>query len=118
MKIVVLIVATTLLFFSLGLTPSTQTSGGDSHLSWVTSSLKDMESIQVGMTREQLLTVFTTEGGISTPTQRRYVYKGCPLFKVDVEFQTRKDASGRVVESPDDVITKISKPFIERGITD
>jgi hypothetical protein len=39
MKIVVLIVATTLLFFSLGLTPSTQTSGWDSHLSWVVSSL-------------------------------------------------------------------------------
>jgi hypothetical protein len=39
MKIVVLIVAATLLFFSLGLAPATQTSGQDSHLSWVVSSL-------------------------------------------------------------------------------
>ena len=118
MKSAVLVTLVTMLLAGLILNSSEQTVSSDTHLRWVESALKDMESVSAGMTREQLQRVFTTEGGISNPSERRYVYKGCPLFKVQVEFQTRKSSEGRPLESPDDVIIKISKPFLERTIVD
>jgi transposase InsO family protein len=42
--------------------------------------------IKPGMTREDVLRVFTTEGGLSFRTQQTYVLKGCPYIHVDVEF--------------------------------
>jgi hypothetical protein len=56
------------------------------HTAWVASVLKRMETIKTGMTRSTLLTVFTTEGGLSTVSHRTYVSRECPYFKVDVEF--------------------------------
>jgi len=41
--------------------------------------LKDVSSVQSGMTRAELLRVFTTEGGLSTRDEQRYVYRRCPL---------------------------------------
>lgn len=87
------------------------------HVEWVANALKEMQSIKVGMTRRELLQVFTTEGGISTPARSHYVYKGCPYFKVQVEFQLQ-GGSGRQEASPEDKIIKISKPYIENMIID
>jgi hypothetical protein len=42
------------------------------------------------MTREDLLRVFITEGGLSTRTQQTYVLKVCPYIHVDVEFSPTK----------------------------
>lgn len=98
---------------------------GQSHqvyISWVGEVLARMETIKPGMTRKTLLTVFTTEGGISTGLQRTYVSRDCPYFKVNVEFQAvgrpNRDEDGRVtlVEGDEDVILKISTPYL-RGIT-
>jgi hypothetical protein len=83
------------------------------HTAWVAQALKKMETIKPGMTREKLLTVFTTEGGLSTTQQRTYVSRDCPYFKVDVEF----DAAGKA-ENPRDVIRKISRPYLQFSIID
>ena len=86
--------------------------------------LTEIESIKVGMNRGQLLLVFTTEGGLSTPLQRTYVYRGCPVIKVDVEFQIvgrpERDSTGRVtvVEVDEDLIRKISRPYLAWSIMD
>jgi hypothetical protein len=91
---------------------------------WVARSLKQMQRVKVGMTRADLLKVFTTEGGISTRLWRTYVYKQCPYFKVDVEFRAvgspARDKNGRVSgdESDDDMITKISKPYLAWTVAD
>ena len=91
---------------------------------WVATSLREMQKVKVGMTRADLLKVFTTEGGLSTALSRRYVYRGCPYIKVDVEFEPvgrpARDADGRVtmVEADGDVIKRISKPYLEWGIAD
>ncbi len=83
-----------------------------------------METIKPGMTREALLTVFTTEGGISTGLQRRFVSRDCVYFKVDVEFQAvgrpSRDGDGRVtlVEDNRDVILKISRPYLQFSVAD
>ena len=94
------------------------------HVAWVAEALKRMETIRPGMTRKALLTAFTTEGGISTRLRRTYVSRDCPLFKVDVEFQAvgqpDKDEHGRVTlaESGQDIILKISQPYLQFSILD
>jgi len=94
------------------------------HTEWMANSLKEMQKIKVGMTREDLLKVFTTEGGISTDLNRTYVYRECPYIKVDVEFEPvgrpARDADGRVtlVEANEDVIKNISRPYLAWMVTD
>jgi hypothetical protein len=85
--------------------------------------LKDMSSVQPGMTRTELLRVFTTEGGLSTRDEQRYVYRRCPLIKVVVTFRRPADADDDWGGAPEeeragDIIQSISKPFLEYSITD
>ena len=68
-------------------TPSGAQQTTGAHVVWVTEVLKRMQTIRPGMTRKTLLTVFTTEGGLSTGLRRTFVSRDCPYFKVDVEFQ-------------------------------
>jgi hypothetical protein len=72
------------------------------------------KAIKPGQTRRDLRKEFTTEGGISLPTQRRYVSRACPIIKVDVVLKTRSDGE----ESLEDEIVSVSKPFIESSIWD
>jgi hypothetical protein len=94
------------------------------HQDWVTRGLKKIETIKPGMTREELLEVFTTEGGFSTGLNRRFISRDCPYFKVDVEFKavgrSERDNEGRVTleEDPRDIIVKISQPYLQFGIAD
>jgi len=84
---------------------------------WIDKSLREMQTVKAGMTRAQLTKVFTTEGGLSTRTWRRYVYRECPYIKVDVEFKPVSTSKKYPhAESSNDVITKISKPFLEWSI--
>ena len=91
---------------------------------WVAKSLREIQKVKVGMTRADLLKVFTTEGGLSTGLSRTYVYRECPYIKIDVEFEPvgrpAHDADGRVtlVEADGDVIKRISKPYLEWSIMD
>jgi hypothetical protein len=85
--------------------------------------LKDVSSIQSGMTRAELLRVFTTEGGLSTRDEQRYVYRRCPLIKVMVSFRRPADADDDWGGAPEeeragDIIQSISKPFLDYPIMD
>jgi hypothetical protein len=94
------------------------------HTACVAESLKRMQTIKPGMTRADLLKVFTTEGGLSTPLWRTFVSQDCPYFKVDVEFEEvgrpSRDANGRVTleEGSRDIIVKISRPYLQFSIAD
>jgi hypothetical protein len=90
---------------------------GSEQARWIRENLPELESIKVGMTRGELLKVFMQEGGISTRTWHRYVYRKCGYVKVDVEFTAVGNTDGHE-EGPDDRITKISKPFLELMIMD
>ena len=96
----------------------------EDHTAWVARSLTRMETVKTGMTRADLLKVFTTEGGLSTGLRRTYVYRECPLFKVDVEFtpvgRAARDREGRVTLTEDgrDVIKAISKPYLAQVVLD
>jgi len=94
------------------------------HSLWVGDVLQRMLAIKTGMTRKDLLQVFTTEGGLSTRTWRTFVSRECPYFKVRVEFKLagrmETDAQGRQIapEDDEDIISSISEPFLQYGITD
>ena len=91
---------------------------------WASESLQEIETIKVGNTRADLLEIFTTEGGISTALNRKFVYRKCSYIKVDVEFEAvgraERNADGRVtsVEDNRDKIKSISKPYLEWSIID
>jgi hypothetical protein len=69
------------------------------------------------MSRGDLLRVFTTEGGISTRTQRTYVHTECPYIKVTVHFKAMGESS-TLDENPDDIIESISQPFLAGSVVD
>jgi hypothetical protein len=101
-----------------------QASSSLDHVSWVAETLKRIETIKPGMTREDLLKVFTTEGGLSTGLRRTFVSRDCPYFKIDVQFEAvgrpSRDSSGRVTleEGSQDIIVQISKPYLQFSILD
>jgi len=83
-----------------------------------------MQTIKPGMTRKDLLTAFTTEGGLSTGLQSTFVSRDCPYFKVDVEFHAvgrpNRDHNGRMtlVEGDEDIILKVSTPYLQFSVMD
>jgi hypothetical protein len=86
------------------------------HSEWVAKSLKEIQTVKAGMTRADLLKVFTEEGGLSTRKWRTYAYHECPYIKVDVKFEPVADGGNS--ESPDDKIVEISKPYLDWQILD
>jgi hypothetical protein len=94
------------------------------HVEWVGKVMERMETIKLGDTRKSLLRVFTTEGGLSTGLQRTYVSQKCPYFKVDVEFRAigrpERDSDGRetLVESDEDIIIRLSRPYLAYSVLD
>ena len=87
-------------------------------MQWIGKVLREIGQVRPGMKRKDLLTVFTTEGGLSTRTQRTYVYKDCPYIKVTVHFKVLGDESSALDEYPDDIIESLSQPFLAGSTVD
>jgi|SRR5450755_1530094 hypothetical protein len=81
---------------------------------WIAGALNAIQTIKVGMTRSDLMKVFTIEGGLSTTSQRTYVYRQCPYIKIDVKFA----ASNRDEEFPTDKIVEVSRPYLAWPVVD
>ena len=75
------------LSLTISILPAQGYRNSEAQTEWIAKSLREMKTIKVGMVRADLLKVFVTEGGISTPLNRTYVYRECPYIKVDVEFE-------------------------------
>lgn len=84
----------------------------------ISGILRECEKIKPGMTRAQLLELFTTEGGLSTARHRTYAYRRCPYIKVDVDFAPTKPDQGALNERMTDTICEISRPYLEWSIID
>src|SRR5258706_14900875 len=67
--------------------PAPSRKAAQQHWYWVQQSLEHMKTIKVGMTREQLKTVFTYPGGSHAELPETFEYQKCPWFKVEVEFK-------------------------------
>lgn len=119
-----MITASLVLVLTVSILPAQSPQKSQGQTEWIAESLKEMQKIKVGMTRADLLKVFTTEGGLSSGLHRTFVYRECPYIKVDVEFEPvgrpARDTDGRVtlVEADEDVISKISKPYLEWMVID
>jgi hypothetical protein len=85
---------------------------------WIVKVLRQIGKIKPGMRRKDLLTVFTTEGGISTRTQRTYVHTECPYIKVTVRFKAVSGESPGLDEDPDDIIESVSQPYLAWSVMD
>ena len=118
-KISLMVLAVSLVagFFVL-VQPADRSQDPKTHSEWIAQSLREMETIKVGMTRADLLKVFTEEGGLSTRAQREYVYRECPYIKVAVEFERVGNAEAPFPENGKDKIVKISRPFLEWVVLD
>jgi hypothetical protein len=81
---------------------------------WITGVLEAIQTIKVGMTRAELMKIFTTEGGLSTTSQRTYVYRQCRYIKIDVKFA----ASSSGEELAADRIVEVSRPYLAWSVTD
>jgi hypothetical protein len=84
------------------------------HTAWIADVLNAAHTVKVGMTRADVMKVFTTEGGLSTTSQRTYVYRQCPYVKVDVRFA----AASRDKELPTDEIIGVSRPYLAWSVMD
>lgn len=87
------------------------------HSKWLESSLQEIETIKVGMTRRDLMKLFRAQGGIFTRTQQQFVYRKSPLIQVTVKFEAVGRPDIIVPEQSDiddDKIVEISMPFIAR----
>jgi hypothetical protein len=82
------------------------------HYQWVDSVLGWTAEIKPGMTRRDLLRVFTIEGGISFRTEQTFVLKGCPGIHVHVTFSPAANPQ-EPAGMPDDKILTISKPYLD-----
>ena len=91
---------------------SPQSRDDQSHLQWLSKSLDSIQTITVGMTRRELLTLFREDGGLQF-MPIRYVYKECPVIKVDVTFTV--NVTG---DQLNDRIKSISKPYLESPFFD
>jgi len=87
-------------------------------MQWIGKVLRQIGQIRPGMKRKDLPTVFTTEGGLSTRTQRTFVYKDCPYIKVTVHFKALEGESSALGEDLDDIIESLSQPFLAGSTMD
>ncbi len=85
------------------------------HTQWVQQVMRSLSIIKPGLKRKDLLQIVTEDGGLSTRSQGRYVYKHCPYIKVDVQFSSVNEGTD---QSPDDKIVKVSRPYLEYPISD
>ncbi len=83
----------------------------------ISEVLKDVGELKAGMTRADLMKIFDTEGGISSPTRRTFVHRRCPFIKVDVQF-TLAEKVDLPEERPSDKISEISKPYLAWSVMD
>ena len=107
-----------LLLTAASLMSAQETDSDQEHAKWIASVMDSIQTVKPGMTRNDLLRVFTIEGGLSNRLHRTYVYKRCPYIKVAVEFEAVGNPEDILTEMPADKIEKISTPFLQYSVMD
>lgn len=71
------------------------------HEKWLQERYLEAITINAGMTRADLLKVYSMDSGLQSMLPARYVLKSCGMITVDVEFEVPEGAKGRVI--PEDL---------------
>ncbi len=82
----------------------------------VKAALQDSSTLKPGMTRADVLKLFTTDGGLSPFTQNRFVWRRCDRIKIQVTF--RLTNPNQETRTSSDTIVSVSKPYIEPAYID
>jgi hypothetical protein len=85
---------------------------------WVERCIKDFQSIKPGMTRSQVEKLLRHDGGLMQATQWRYRHPDCDYFKIDVDYSVKRDSSGQLLDSANDKVVAVSKPYLEWPVDD
>jgi hypothetical protein len=85
---------------------------------WIAKVIRQIGTIEPGMRRKDLLTVFRTEGGLSFRAQQTYVHIECPYIKVTVRFRPVNSESAGPEWDPNDIIESISQPYLAWSVMD
>ena len=88
---------------------SAQADNCESHIHWVANVLTRMSTLKVGSTRNEVLKLFTPEGGVSQGQRETFASRDCPYFKIDVEYMSGWPSRGYDDDSP---IVKMTKPYL------
>lgn len=77
----------------------------------IEAALNAARAVTPGLTRSQVDKNFVPDGGVQFASKTRYVYSGCSLIHIDVEFDVK--ASPGHLTSPQDLVITTSKLYIE-----
>jgi hypothetical protein len=80
---------------------------------WLRERYDEASSIRVGMTRAELIKVFSEDGGLQSIPASRYVLKSSTMIKVDVKFEFPEGIDHRTATDDQLHIKSISKPYLE-----
>ena len=82
--------------------------------------LKVFESITNGMSRAEVEREFQMDGGLQSASPVRFIHSGCPNFKVNVEFDFKRNGAdqNRAVIGKEDKVIRVSRPYLERPFMD
>ncbi|HEV2315182.1 MAG TPA: hypothetical protein VGR94_07740 [Candidatus Acidoferrales bacterium] len=87
----------------------------------VKEALDDSLHIKVGMTRREVEKHSTLDGGLqffsTTRSTARYVYLKCEFIKLDIGFKSAVRGKQNL-RSPNDIVEKVSKPYLEYPVMD
>ncbi|HYX27695.1 MAG TPA: hypothetical protein VE863_03950 [Pyrinomonadaceae bacterium] len=85
---------------------------------WLEQRYTEATSIKPGMSRADLLKLFTEDGGLQSIPAGTYVLRSCQLIKIAVKFDTKYGVEYK--PTPDDKlkIIEVSRPYLERMAVD
>ena len=89
-------------------------------LRWLSHVMSEIRAIKIGDTRRRLLEAFEPDGGFAPIPNPRFVHRRFPI-KVEVRFSpAAKQKKGKLseIESDDDLIVSISRPYFEAKTMD
>lgn len=94
------------------------------HEAWLKQVAEKIEAVKPGMTRWDLLKVLRTEGpppgtfilgGRPQVLRESFVSRDCPALRIEVEFEPA--AFDQPASAYQDVIVKVSKPYLQFATT-
>ncbi len=102
-------------FLAVSLSHSQQPAVSTDSCQMVLRALTAYSQLEPGMLRAEVEKDFLMDGGISSRSEGRYVYKECIYIKLEVEYEPAEE---RGVGSPRDVVKTLSKLTIDYAASD
>jgi hypothetical protein len=77
----------------------------------VRQALDDSLQIHIGTTRREVEKRFKEDGGATTREQTRYIFKKCAYIQIEIYFKLAAPRNS-LNFSPNDIVIKVSKPYL------